>query len=790
MIRRGWFVVLMLAVLPLVVTVLGLTHLRARSASSRLPERGLITEIAPRCPARSQVLFDDRGIPHVFASSEAAVWFSQGYLHAQDRFFQMEMMRRTAAGRLAGLLGSSGLESDRKMRILRLAASARRQRAQLSADESAVLEAYAAGVNAALERYGRWIAPEIWLLGLDPEPWQIEDSLSIGLLLQLDLSWAMGEELKRAVELASLGRERAISLWGWTSDQARDWIPPGDGIRQPRRDHEAITPAMGGVGSNSWVVGPELSATGRPLLANDPHLGVQIPGTFFAIHLQGPRTDVAGGSMAGLPGVIIGHTKHVAWGLTLAMLDDQDLFVLTLDDSGDRELIDGRWSHLRTVTENIVVRWQPEPVLLKIRLSVNGPLVREGGGESLALSWAAFNGPSMLPAILGMNRASSVEDVASAWNDVLSPSLCLVAADTSGHILHQVVGRAPERRRGGGRLPAPGSDSRWAWRGFRPLSSKLRRLDPSDGILATANHDLFAEGDFPERDRLPGDFAPPWRVRRIRSVLASRSEWTVDGFAELQGDVQSGRAIAILKQLWTDFENHGGRSAQELMSWDARMDANSTAAALFSTFMIELGEAVAGDEARRDRLDWNPLGSDGLLRLLAGGLEEAWWDDVGADGQQSRAEIVGQVLDRMDRAAPGPTWGAVHKVAFEHPLAQAPGVGRLVANSWSRGPFAVGGDNVTVNATCWDVDRPFTVTSLPAMRFVTEVGDWDETILILPVGESGRPWSPHYADQIDSWLNIGTDRFPFSREAVEAVAVAELELVPVDAEATREVTAR
>ena len=546
---------------------------------------------------------------------------------------------------------------------------------------------------------------------------------------------------------------------------------------------------MGGIGSNSWAVGPESSASGRPLLANDPHLGVRMPTTFYAIHLKGPHIDVAGGSIAGLPGVIVGHTDHVAWGLTLSMLDDQDLFVLTLDDSGERELIDGRWSHLRTVTENIVVRWQPEPVLLKIRLSVNGPLVREGRGESLALSWVAFNGPSILPAILGMNRAMSVDDAAAAWNDVLSPSLNLVAADTAGHILQQVVGRVPERRRGGGRLPAPGSDSRWAWRGFRPLSAQLRRLDPNDGFVATANHDFFSEGDFPEKDRLPGEFAPPWRIRRIRSVLESRSDWTVNGFAELQGDVQSGRAIAVLKQLWPDLSDQDGQSARELMSWDAKMDVNSTAATLYSTFMLELDEAVAGDEARLDRLDWNPLGPDGLLRLLAGGLDESWWDDVGLDGRQSREEIVDRVLGLMDRSPSRPRWGTVHTVVFEHPLASVPGVGRLVANSWSRGPFASAGDNVTIDATGWSVDQPFTVTSIPAMRFVTDVGNWDETILTLAVGESGRPWSPHYADQIDGWLNLSTERFPFTREMVEADAVATLELVPPGVPSHREDTA-
>ena len=777
MIRRAWFVVLAIVVLLGVVAVLGLTHLRMRAASSRLPERGLVTETVAGCPARVEVLLDERGIPHVESASESAMWFSLGYLHARERFFQMELARRIGGGRLAEVFGQSALENDRKMRTLRLAASARRQSSLLSPEERRVLEFYADGVNAAIDRFGMWIAPEAWLLGVKPEPWQIEDSLTIGLLLQLDMSWAMGEELKRAVELARLGRERAVDLWGWTGAEARAWIPPGDGVSQPRRDYEPITPPMGGYGSNSWAVSSTRSASGHPLLANDPHLGVQMPGSFFAVHLRGPMTHVAGASIAGIPGVVIGHTEDVAWGLTLAMVDDQDLFTVVLDEAGTRELIDGRWQSLRTVTEDVSVRWQEAPVLLKVRLSRHGPLVREKRGEALALSWTGFQGPSIAAAILGMNRARSVGEAGAAWDDVLGPAMNLVAADSNGQILHQVVGRIPDRGTGNGRLPSPGSDSRWAWSGFRRVAAEPR-LDPSTGYVATANHDFFGEGDFPERDRFPGEFAPPWRVRRIRSALAARSDWSVDDFADLQGDVGSGRAIAVLRLLRPELEAIGGRSAEDLMAWDARMDKGSTAATLFSSFMMELEAAVGEDEASRDGLEWNPVDDERLLRLLAGGLDESWWDDVGVPGDQSRGEILDRVLASLDRKGPREMWGEVHQVSFDHPLTRLSFVRKLAADSWSRGPYAVGGGNTTINAHYWNQHSPFAVTSIPAMRFVADVGNWDDTVLVLPVGQSGRPWSRHYSNQISDWLNVQATRFPFSREAVEANAAARLELVP------------
>ena len=787
MIRRPWFIMLSCAVLLIVISVLCLIHLRLHDAASRLPERGRVVESIPGCPARVEVLFDARGIPHLNADTEAAAWFAQGYLHARDRFFQMDLARRQAGGRLSEVFGEANLAEDRKMRTLRLAASARRQAALLSAEERQVFSTYAAGVNAALDRFGRWVAPEIWLLGVDPEPWKTEDSLAIGQLMQLDMSWAMGEELQRAVELGRLGRDRAVELWGWTPDEARAWIPPGDNLISPFREHEPITPPMGGVGSNSWAIAPERSASGRPLVANDPHLGVQMPGVFYAIHLRAPSLHVAGASIAGVPGVLVGHTDHVAWGLTLSMLDDQDLFRLTLDDAGDRELIDGRWQPLRTVTERIRVRWQESPVLLKIRLSVHGPLVREQRGEVLALAWTGMHGQSSLRAILGMDRAATVEEVADAWNGVTGPSMNVVAADDRGHILHQVVGRVPNRGRGAGKLPSIGADSNWSWKGFRPMASNPRRLDPEEGFLATANHDLFTEGDFPPNRSFPGEFAPPWRARRIRRVLAARDDWRLSSCLELQGDVVSGRAIAMLKQLWTELEEHGGPTAEILTGWDGRMDVDSVAAQRFASLVRALEAAIGGDEAARDGLRKSPLGAEEILRLLAGGLDEAWWDDVTSSARENRADVVAGVLDRLDRHSSERRWGEVHQVRFGHPMARLPVVGRLVSASWSRGPFPVAGDNVTVNAHYFSRRRPFTVSSIPSMRFVAEVGNWDETILVLPVGESGRPWSAHYADQIGTWLEVGSARFPFGLEAVERAAVASLELRPAGgAEATEE----
>jgi len=758
------------------VGVLILGSVRFGVARSRLPERGIRFEDLPGCPAEVEIRFDGHGIPHIQTDDEEALWFAQGYVQARDRFFQMELARRLASGRLAEVFGSSALISDRKMRTWRLAASARRQAALLDGESRAVLDAYTAGVNAALEKFGGRISPEIWILGVDPEPWRPENSLEVALLLQLDLSWSMGEEYQRAEQLTRLGRERAVELWGWSPREAREWLPPGDLVVEPQGDEEAIRSPLSGVGSNSWALAPGKTVTGHALLATDPHLGVHLPGPFALVHLNGPGIHVVGASLPGTPGVLVGHNEHVAWSFTMAMLDDQDLFVLTLDEEGENELVDGTWLRLRTVTEEIRVRWRDDPVILKVRMSEHGPLVRDSVTQALALSWTGRSGNGIVRALLELNRSASATDAALAWDGVIGPSLNLVAADTGGHILHQVVGLVPDRGLGAGRLPAPGADSRWSWRGFLPMGRNPKTLDPEDGVLATANHDLFAEGDYPMRSSLPGDFASPWRVRRIRRMLEARDDWSVSSTLDLQHDLLSERAIAILKLIHPDLAEHGGPSAQSLLEWDGRMGEGARAPHVFSRLILELGAAVGADELGSTA----GIGTEQLMRLLAGGMNDQWWDDGTTTEEETRPEVVKNALDALDRQGVSEAWGEVHQVMFRHPLSELPVVGRILGRSWNRGPFPVGGNNVTVEANYWSSRRPFAVGAMPALRLITDVGSWDDSVAVMPLGQSGRPWSSHYADQIQVWRRGEAFSLPFSEAAVEAAAEARLMLRPVE----------
>ncbi len=777
--RRPWPLLLAVPAVAVLVGVAAIAYLRFGAMRSRLPESGVTRLAVSGLKGPVTVRMDTAGVPHIAATCEWDLWLAQGYLHARDRFFQMELARRAAAGRLAELAGEGALATDRKLRTWRIAATAWRQAGKLDSQERQALDAYAAGVNAALTTYGRWIAPEMRLLGLEPEPWRREDTLGIGILFQLSLTWSMGEELERGVELARLGRQRAVELWGWTPQQAADWIPPGTPPAEPRQpDEDAITRSLGGVGSNNWAIAGTRTVSGRPLVANDPHIGVQMPGTWYGVHLAGAGFDVAGVSIPGAPGVVIGHNRRVAWGFTMVMLDDQDLFVVKADRDRRREFFGGQWVPLRTLTERVRIRGRPDPARVEIRISRSGPVVRDDAGEVLALAWTALKGGTPLGAFLRMDRAAGVDETATAWRGVVGPALNLVAADVEGHILHQVVGRVPIRGRGAGRLPAPGDNPQWQWQGFRAMAANPRVVDPPQGFLATANHDLFTEGDYPSTEWFPAEFAPPWRVRRIRGLLAARDRWDVASCVELQGDLVSRRAGALLELLRPELERNGGPTARQLLDWDGNLRPETVAPHVYSRLVLDLCRAVGEDEAQSIGLKGTLITPERLVRLLAGGLPAEWWDDLKTPQVEDRGAIVGSVLKNLDDLHIDSPWGSVHTVEFPHPLGDLPTLGPLLGASWSRGPIAVGGDGATVNAHYWELDEPYRVSAIPSMRFVADVGAWDESILVLPVGNSGRPWSGHYDDQLSSWVRVEPVRLPFSEKAVEAAARATLQMAP------------
>ena len=664
------------------------------------------------------------------------------------------------------------------MRTLRATAIARRQLGLLAAPDRRALEAYTAGVNAAIDRFGSWIAPELWLLGVNPEPWRPEDSLALWTLLHLRLSPAATNELERAVQLARLGRRAAVELWGWDPDQVKAWLPQIRYAPSPLAPEDAMLPAGPRLASVSWAVSGTHSASGLPLLVTSVEWAPEQPSPWYLVDLRARELHVAGASLPGVPGVVVGHTEEVAWALTPSLVDDQDLFVLTIDGQRARELVDGRWQPMRTVTERISIRGEDTPVLLKVRLSERGPMVRDSAREVLALSWTGSHGPSPVGALLHMARARSVSAVVAAWEEVVGPPLHLVAADISGRVLHQMVGLVPVRGVGAGRLPVSGQDSRSSWKGFLPLSANPHRVDPPEGYLVLAGHDLATEGEAPTGVVIPGEYAPPWRARRVRSQLALRQDWDVASSLGLLADRVSLQARAALTVLGPELERAGGRTARALLAWDGGMDPDREEPHLYHRLMTELGFGIGGDDALRAGLARSPFGPEEVLRLLAGGMDDTWWNDRRTAETEGSGEILREALARVDEYGLVERWGEVHQVELGHPLARMAVVGPLFGRLWSRGPFSVGGDETTVAATPWDESQPYRVAAMPSLEVVMPVGRWDETVVAVPPGQSGQPWSTRSTDQLAPWLRDGGVTLPFSVEAIAAETRARMQLVP------------
>ncbi|MCS7183525.1 MAG: penicillin acylase family protein, partial [Thermoanaerobaculum sp.] len=721
------------------------------------------------------VSFDRWQIPHVQANARRDAFFLQGYLHARERFFQMELTRRAASGRLAELLGEKALTLDVRFRRWGLPEATTRQRSLLSPEVEEVLVAYAAGVNAALSTLPRFrLAPELVLLGGQPEPWRVEDTLGVGLLLQYQLTWAAGEELQRWQELMAFGRERARDLWGWSREQADQWIPDVPPVAPAERPSEPPLPVFSGIGSNNWVVAGTRSVTGLPLLANDPHVGVSNPATWYEIHLRALGLEAAGFSVPGAPGVLIGHNAQLAWGLTMVMLDDQDLFRLTLDETGTRERFAGQWRPLHIAIQSVYVRGERQPRQLVVKRSLHGPVVREASGEVFALAWTALLARSPVECFLRLMTASDVYQGMESFAPCESPALNLLLADRRGNIAWQVTGRVPRRGRGAGRLPAPGEDPAWAWQGFEPFERNPRIVNPPSGFLASANHDPFAEGDF-WGEPFPGEFAPAHRLRTIKRRLAERERWDVEGFLQLQADVANPQAQELLRLMRPVLEKLSHPAARALLGWDGHMSAHSREAFLWASFLRHLVWRVGLDEATAAGLSRSPFSGETLLQLLLGQVDAAWWDDSSTEQMEGPLEIIRQALEAAERESAGKTWGEAHRLVFAHPL------GKLALVGWlfNLGPMGVGGGGQCLNATGYRTQgHDYAVVSLPSLRFVADLDAWDRSQAVLPLGQSGHPLSAHFKDQLPLWLAGRARPMPFSPQAVEQARVRVTHWVP------------
>lgn len=789
---------------------------------------------------------DTLGIPTITASDTDDLFFAQGYVHAQDRFWEMDFRRHVTSGRLSELFGESQLGTDRFLRTLGWREIAAQEVQALEPAVASYYEAYAQGVNAYLaEHHGADASFEYAVLGLqnadyEIEPWTPEDSVAWLKAMAWDLRTNIEDETERALLAPDLTSEQLAQLYPGYPFERNPVIVPTL-IAQPASADAASGPgvvtatiewgeaadvieAVGrlvgsageGIGSNSWVVSGDLTESGMPLLANDPHLGAALPSVWHQVGLRcGAVTDacpfdVSGFSFSGVPGVVIGHNSRVAWGFTNLTTDVTDLYLEKIQDG--QYWRDGQLVPLEERTETIEVAGG-EDVELLIRSTVNGPILSgltpdftaiaeqpftgtDGvvtapvaapeGDYAVSLRWTALEPGTAAAAIFALNLAEDFDDfrAAAALFDV--PAQNLLYADVDGNIGYQTPGRLPIRGAGDGSMPQPGWDSAYAWQGFIPFEELPTSYNPAEGYIVTANNAIVG-ADYPYL--LTTDWDYGWRAARIVDLLqrkAAAAKLTADDMRDIQADNE----FAIGKQLagaYMDVETgrRGPDAAIELLrGWDAQNDADSPAAAyanvLWDQLVLDL--FVHGRDAAA------PVTGQGRLFLVVDALLEdprsPWWTNaqLGVGGQAEMLEhAANEAYDRLvARQGDNPAkwnWGALHALPLRSDTFGSSGIAPIEA-LFNRGPYPVGGGSSVANATGWDIGGSFETITVPSMRMVVDLADWDASGWNHLTGTSGHTYHPNYVDQTPAWQRAELTPWAFTDAAVGAATTHRLTLIP------------
>jgi penicillin G amidase len=760
-----------------------------------------------------EVLRDKHGVPHIYAESQADLWRTQGFVHAQDRLWQMEQNRRLASGRLAELFGKAALDADRFCRIVGFRRSAEAEWESMQGEERFMLECYVEGINAYIRNRPGRLAAEFNLLRRQPEAWSPVDVLAFGKYVGWSLSVNWESELVRLQLAGQLSAPRAMELEP-DYPAGNPVIVEGVGSTEAMRmvqaaglllnEYEKIKEWIGGQGasqgSNSWVINAEKSATGHAILANDPHLTLSMPGVWYENHLECRDLKVSGASFPGIPGVMIGHNGTIAWGITNGFADVQDLY-LERPHPENPHLFEynGGWEEATVLSEEIHVRKVREPHVEEVVITRHGPLISrwlETIEVPLALRWAGYEQGAMLRATRRVNQAQNWAEFNAALDDVVTPVLNFTYADSSGNIGYRLAGQIPMRGEGLGLAPSPGWTERFEWMGMIPVNELPRCYNPPSGMIVTANNKIVGD-DYPYF--LGIEFLPGWRAQRIEEMLRQKKRHGYREMERIQLDTTSlyaARLTPWLAQQESD-DPYVKIAINSLRNWGYYMEPDSDAALVFHYTKLILLEMVFGDKLgllfRRYRGDaYSPLAVNSgflhraenrLLELLSTEEESIWYANLKSGRQRSRDELILAALTaavRRIRREVNPTprqwaWGRMHQVRYNHPMGSVP----ILRGYFNRGPFPVGGDTTTPNQTSYAAKLPPGLVQVVASyRLIVDMGNLDSTQSITTSGQSGHPLSPNYADQVPMWLEGIYHPMPWGREAVEKISKHRLWLRP------------
>ena len=791
---------------------------------------------------------DHMGVPHIYASSIHDLFFAQGYVHAQDRFWQMDAWRHIGSGTLSEMFGSGQVETDTFLRTLGWRMTAEAELEQLPEEARLILQSYSDGVNAYLKDHdGTALSLEYAVLGLlSPDykiaPWEPVNSLTWGKAMAWDLRGNMDTEVERAVLLKTLTPEQVDALYPpYPKDHPVIVNKIGDGSAGasiPRTTAEVpplnvpfetvgrnidlldslLGPMSDGIGSNSWAVSGKLTASGKPILANDTHLDIQMPSIWYQVDLhcrpynEACPFEVAGFSFASVPGVIIGHNNDIVWGLTNLSPDVMDLFIEKVNPENPNQYeVNGKWVDFETRKETLKVVGG-DPIEITVRLTRHGPVISDSYGPVedkgnpkdkefvpfkeragiklpeqyvVALVWTALKPSTPFEAVWGFDKAKNWEEFRAAAAHFHVPAQNLLYADVEGNIGYQTPGDIPIRAKGDGRVPVPGWTDEYAWTGYIPFEQLPYTFNPAEGYIVTANNKASPK-DYPYL--ITTDWNYGFRAKRIVEMITKApGKIDIAYIQKMQGDSLDPNAPVFVPRLLGMEQPADLQAAAKLLKdWDYQATAQSSGAAVFEAFSRALERNTFDDELPKRYRAEGDSRWDEVLRTIAADPNSPWWDDqTTKDTVESRddmlkkslAEGVAELEKMYGKDSSKWKWGEMHAATFRNQTLGKSGVGPIEA-LFNRGPFPVGGGEQMVNATGWSMVEGYETSSLPSERMIVDLGDLTNSLTVHTTGQSGHAYHQHYADMAPMWANVEYYPMLWAQETVEADAEGHLRLVP------------
>ena len=794
---------------------------------------------------------DNMGIPHIFATTAHDLYFAEGFVHAQDRFWQMDTWRHIGSGTLSEMFGDGQVQTDTFLRTLGWRQTAQAEWDGMGQESRSILTAYTAGVNSYLsDHQGAAVSLEYAVLKLlSPSyqiaPWTPVNSLTWGKAMAWDLRGNLDEEIQRAVLLKTLTPQQIDQLFpAYPTDHPVIVNQLSDGTPSASASGEALQPsgistglldalqrnvslldsALGphgdGIGSNSWVISGKLTTTGMPILANDPHLSIQMPSIWYQVDMRcAPESDkcaleMAGFSFAGVPGVIIGHNNDIAWGFTNTGPDVMDLFIEKVNPDNPKQYeADGKWVDFQTRTETISVAGG-KPVTITVRSTRHGPIISNSYGlvadvnpghapdfapfknragiylpdhYAIALEWTALRPSSPFEAIWGFDKATNWDEFRAAARNFHVPAQNLVYADEKGNIGYQMPGDVPIRKKGDGRFPVPGWTGEYDWTGFVPFDQLPYAFNPPEGYIATANNEVPPAG-YPYF--ITSDWDYGFRANRIVDLIKS-APGKIDLIytQKMQGDMYDANAalfVPLLLKLDARSSLHQSTAITLLKNWSYETLSSSAAAAVFEAFWRHLLQNTFRDDLPKDyQADggsrWNEV-----MRNLVKNPNDPFWDDKSTKDvvekmddilRQSLTDGVNEVKGHFGGDSTKWKWGVLHAANFRNQTLGDSGIS-LIEGLFNRGPYQVGGSEAVVDATGWSVNDGYETNWLPSMRMVVDMSDLASSVTVHTTGESGHAYSPHYDDMAPIWAQVSYYPMQWDQPSIQARSTEHLRLLP------------